>query len=193
MAGDTASGPRDVDELVVPTGAAEQMERLRAAGFLLLVISNQPDVARGTLRAEAVERINRRLVEALGIDGVYWCPHDNADGCPCRKPRPGLVLDAARDWSIDLTQSCLIGDRWIDLATARAAGIAGILLEYSHSWRPTSQGPPPPDLAPSHTAGTLSGCVDFILSGRWPGSGSAPPPPAPSSSIERRPPGPRPS
>ena len=171
MAGETASGPRDVHELVIPPGVAGQMERLRAAGFLLLVVSNQPDVARGTLQAEAVERINRRLTEALGIDGVYWCPHDNADRCSCRKPRPGLVLDAAREWEIDLARSYLIGDRWIDLATARAAGVDGILLESPHSWRPTSQGPPPPDLVPRHASQTLSGCVDFILNGSRSGTG----------------------
>jgi len=164
MAGGTASGPRDLDELVIPPGAAEEMARLRAAGFLLLVVSNQPDVARGTLQAEAVERINRRLAEALGIDGVYWCPHDNADGCSCRKPRPGLVHDAARDWGIDLARSYMIGDRWIDLATARAAGVEGILLESPHSWHATSQGSAPEDLVASHVSAALTGCVDFVLS-----------------------------
>lgn len=164
MAGEVASGPRDVDELRIPDGVPAEMQRLKAAGFVLLVVSNQPDVARGDLQREAVERINRHLTDALGIDGVYWCPHDNADGCRCRKPLPGLILDGARDWGLDLTRSCLIGDRWVDLAAAAAAGIDGILLERPHSWLPTSQGPPPDGLSPRHTSGTLSGCVDFILS-----------------------------
>lgn len=164
MAGEVASGPRDVDELRIPDGVPAEMQRLKAAGFVLLVVSNQPDVARGDVPREAVERINRHLTEALGIDGVYWCPHDNAGGCHCRKPLPGLILDGARDWGLDLTRSCLIGDRWVDLAAAAAAGIDGILLERPHSWLPTSQGPPPDGLSPRHTSGTLSGCVDFILS-----------------------------
>lgn len=180
MAGQLASGPRDVDELEIPPGTAGEMVRLRAAGFILLVVSNQPDVARGTLEAEAVERINRYLVETLGIDRVYWCPHDNTDGCHCRKPLPGLILDAARDWEIDLTRSWLIGDRWVDLAAARAAGIAGILLDRPHSWHPTSQGAPPADLVPGYAAGTLSGCIDFILADARRENGLIPPgPPRP--------------
>ena len=164
MAGDVASCPRDVDELRIPDEVPAEMQRLKAAGFVLIVVSNQPDVARGDLPREAVERINRHLVEALSFDAVYWCPHDNADGCHCRKPLPGLILDAARDRGIDLARSCLIGDRWVDLAAAQAAGIDGILLERPHSWLPTSQGSPPEDLSARHTSGTLSGCVDFILS-----------------------------
>jgi D-glycero-D-manno-heptose 1,7-bisphosphate phosphatase len=193
MAGETASGPRDVHELAIPPGTAEQMERLRAAGFLLLVVSNQPDVARGTLQAEAVERINQSLVEALGIDGAYWCPHDNADGCSCRKPLPGLIHDAAGEWDIDLSCSYLIGDRWVDLAAAHAAGVDGVLLECPHSWHPTSQGSPPLGLTPCHTSATLSGCVDFIVSETRRRSAAAPPLPAPSSSTAPRPPGSPPS
>lgn len=164
MAGEVASGPRDVDELRIPDGVPAEMQRLKAAGFVLLIVSNQPDVARGDLQREAVERINRHLTDALGIDGVYWCPHDNTDGCDCRKPLPGLILDGARDWGLDLTRSCLIGDRWVDLAAAAAAGIDGILLERPHSWLPTSQGPAPEGLAAHYTSTTLSSCVDFILS-----------------------------
>jgi len=189
IAGDVASGPRDVHELEVPPGTAEEMARLRTAGFVLLVVSNQPDVARGSLEAEAVERINSHLLDTLGIDGVYWCPHDNADGCHCRKPLPGLILDGARDWQIDLTRSYLVGDRWIDLAAAKAAGVAGILLERAHSWHPTSQGAPPGDLLPRHVSCTLAGCIDFILAEIRRQNGSMPQPPALSSSTAPWPPG----
>jgi D-glycero-D-manno-heptose 1,7-bisphosphate phosphatase len=168
MDGTVATCPRDVDELEIPDGTGGQLERLKAAGFALIVVSNQPDVARGQITREAVERINARLAEVLGIDAVYWCPHDNGDGCTCRKPRPGLIVQGARALGVELSRSCLIGDRWVDVAAARAAGIDGILLEHAFSWSPTSQGHPPAGLAPSHAGGTLAGCVDFVLSsGRY--------------------------
>jgi D-glycero-D-manno-heptose 1,7-bisphosphate phosphatase len=173
MAGEVSGGPRDVDELRIPAGARAQMDRLRTAGFVLIVVSNQPDVARGSLRREAVERINDRLTGALGLHAVYWCPHDNDDGCTCRKPLPGLILDAAAAWGIDLSRSCLIGDRWVDLAAAAAAGVDGILLERPHSWAATSRGGPPPGLAAVHTSATLEGCVDHVLSSGRYGAASA--------------------
>jgi D-glycero-D-manno-heptose 1,7-bisphosphate phosphatase len=163
MAGDVASCPRDVDELDIPAGTGAELGRLKAAGFVLIVVSNQPDVARGDLDREAVERINEHLAAALGIDAVYWCPHDNADGCTCRKPLPGLILEGARDWDVDLGRSCLIGDRWVDLAAAEAAGIDGILLESPHSWAPTSRGGPPAGLVPTFAGTTLAACVDHVL------------------------------
>jgi D-glycero-D-manno-heptose 1,7-bisphosphate phosphatase len=163
MVGDVAGGPRDVDELEIPAEAPAQMGRLRDAGFALIVITNQPDVARGLLSREGVERINARLTEVLGLDAVYWCPHDNHDGCTCRKPRPGLILDAAAEWGIDLARSCMIGDRWVDLAAAGAAGIDGILLERPHSWAPTSRGGPREVLYPVFSGPTLTSCVDHVL------------------------------
>jgi D-glycero-D-manno-heptose 1,7-bisphosphate phosphatase len=164
MQGRTASTPRTVAELqIFPTARADLL-RLRAAGYVLLVVSNQPDVARGDLTLEAVEDINRALRAALPIDGVYYCPHDTRDGCACRKPKPGLIQAGARDWGVDLARSWLIGDRWVDLAAARAAGIAGLLVDRPWSWEPTSIGGPPDDLA-AHCTGSLRTCVDFILSG----------------------------
>jgi D-glycero-D-manno-heptose 1,7-bisphosphate phosphatase len=166
MAGGVAGGPRDVGELRIPAGASAQLDRLRVAGFLLIVVSNQPDVARGGVPREAVERINARLKDALGLDAVYWCPHDNDDGCTCRKPLPGMLLDAAAAWGIDLSRSCLIGDRWVDLVAAAAAGVAGILLESPHSWAATSRGAPPAGLTAVHAAPTLEGCIDHVLASR---------------------------
>jgi D-glycero-D-manno-heptose 1,7-bisphosphate phosphatase len=164
MEGATASTPRTVAELeILPTAKAD-LGRLREAGYVLLVVSNQPDVARGDLSLDAVEEINQALRTALPIDAVYVCPHDTRDGCACRKPKPGLIRAGAREWGVDLAGSWLIGDRWVDLAAAEAAGIDGLLVERPWSWDATSIGGPPEGLAARFT-GDLRACVDFILTG----------------------------
>jgi D-glycero-D-manno-heptose 1,7-bisphosphate phosphatase len=162
MEGTTASTPRTVAELqILPTARAD-LGRLREAGYLLLVVSNQPDVARGDLSLDAVEEINRALRDALPVDAVYFCPHDTGDGCVCRKPKPGLLQAGAREWGVDLGRSWLIGDRWVDLAAAEAAGVEGLLVERPWSWDATSIGGPPHGLA-ARFSGDLRACVDFIL------------------------------
>ena len=163
----TASGPRSVGELAIVPGAAGQLARLRAAGLRLLVVSNQPDVARGSLTRAAVEEVNQALVAALGVDAVYWCPHDTGDGCTCRKPAPGLLTTGAREWGLDLARCCLVGDRWVDLLAARRAGVVPLLLERPWSWQATSAGGPPPGLAPERAFSSLAECVDWVL--EWAG------------------------
>jgi D-glycero-D-manno-heptose 1,7-bisphosphate phosphatase len=163
MEGTTASTPRTVAELRILPTAKSDLTRLRAAGYLLLVVSNQPDVARGDLSLDAVEEINRALRDALPIDAVYCCPHDTSDGCPCRKPKPGLIHAGARQWGVDLARSWLIGDRWVDIAAAEAAGIEALLVERSWSWDATSIGRPPPGLRPTFASPSLTGCIDFVL------------------------------
>lgn len=162
MEGSTASTPRTVAELqILPTARAD-LGRLRQAGYVLLVVSNQPDIARGDLSLQAVEEINRALRTALPVDAVYFCPHDTRDGCACRKPKPGLIQAGAREWGVDLGRSWLIGDRWVDLAAAEAAGVGALLVERPWSWDATSIGGPPEGLAARFT-GDLRACVDFIL------------------------------
>lgn len=163
MDGDIASTPRTVAELQIYPDARPQLERLREAGYALIVVSNQPDVARGTLSMAAAGAINDALRAALPVDAVYICPHDTKDGCDCRKPKPGLIQRGARDWAVDLRRSYLIGDRWVDLVAAQAAGIPGLLLEQPWSWERTSLGGPPEGLTPWFEAGALGACVDRIL------------------------------
>lgn len=166
MDGATASGPRTVEELAIAPEAKAELVRLRAAGFRLIVVSNQPDVARGSLGVAELEAINSALQAHLGVDAVYCCPHDSADGCACRKPLPGLILRAAADWGVDLAASCMIGDRWVDMVAAERAGIDAILLRRPWSWQATSAGGPPEGLAPRHVCDSLAACVDWILAPR---------------------------
>jgi len=80
-------------------------------------------------RREVVEAIHRHLREAVDVDDVRVCYHDDADGCDCRKPKPGLLLTAARDWGVDLTSSFMIGDRWRDVEAGQRAGCATVLIQ----------------------------------------------------------------
>lgn len=116
--------------VVVLPGTAAAIAALREAGYLVVVVSNQSGVARGLFPASAVHAVNRRMAELLRaedpraeIDAVYFCPHGPDDGCACRKPLPGLFLQAARELSIDLAASLSVGDAERDVAAARAAGI----------------------------------------------------------------------
>ena len=95
--------PGSVDEVEVLPGAEDACSRLRAAGFDLVVVTNQPDIARGTQTLEVVHRINNALLAALPLDEVVICPHDDADGCDCRKPKPGMLMAAAQRRGIALS------------------------------------------------------------------------------------------
>jgi len=112
--------PASVDELTIPSGVADALHRLKAAGFALVVVTNQPDVARGVQRRAVVEAINDRLRRVLPIDDIRVCYHDDRDACECRKPAPGLLLRAPRH---DVARSILVGDRWRDIEAGRRAGV----------------------------------------------------------------------
>ena len=123
--------PASVEQLEILPGVAEALERLKAAGYRLIVVTNQPDIARGATSAEAVAAIHQRLREKLPLDEIRVCPHDDADACPCRKPKAGLLLTPA---TVDVAASFMIGDRWRDIDAGRAAGCRStILVDYGYS------------------------------------------------------------
>jgi D-glycero-D-manno-heptose 1,7-bisphosphate phosphatase len=161
--GNISRPPRSIHELELAGDAPQALERLRSAGFARIVITNQPDIARGKVEEHVVRAMHEQLRSRLSVDAVYFCPHDNEQECECRKPKPGLILQAAAEQGLDLIRSCLIGDRWVDLGAAEAAGIDGILLQAPHSWHPTSIGPPPQMGSPQFTGRSLTECVDFVL------------------------------
>jgi D-glycero-D-manno-heptose 1,7-bisphosphate phosphatase len=127
--------PRGLDDLEILPGVKEACERLRAAGFMLIVVTNQPEIARGTLTRETVEAINERLREELPLDEIVICPHDDADNCACRKPKPGMPLDAARRHDLDLPSSYLVGDRWRDIGAGQAAGCVTVFVDRGYDER----------------------------------------------------------
>jgi D-glycero-D-manno-heptose 1,7-bisphosphate phosphatase len=121
--------PASVEEMTLLPGVPAALTRLRAAGFLLVVVTNQPDVARRTARREDVDGINDSLRASLPLDDIQVCFHDDGDGCDCRKPLPGMLLSAAARHGVDLSSSFMVGDRWRDIEAGRRAGCATILID----------------------------------------------------------------
>src|SRR5258706_5259253 len=127
--------PLSLDEMRILDGVPQALAQLRAAGYLNVLVTNQPDVANGKTTRAVVEQMHSRLVQELPIDAVKVCFHDDADNCGCRKPKPGMLLEAARELGIDMAKSYLVGDRWRDVAAAQAAGCKALFIDYSYRER----------------------------------------------------------
>ena len=124
--------PASAAEVEILPGVVEVLRGLKEAGFVLIVVSNQPDVARGTTPKETVEAINAYLAERLPIDRFITCYHDDGDNCDCRKPRSGMLLTGAREFDLDLASSYMVGDRWRDVEAGNAAGCKTIFIDYEY-------------------------------------------------------------
>lgn len=124
--------PQTVDELVVDADAQVALLALKARGYQLLVVTNQPDVARGTQTREAVEAIHASLQSRLPIDAFLVCYHDDSHNCDCRKPRSGLIFAGSREFDIDLRRSFMIGDRWRDVEAGKSAGLQVIMIDRGY-------------------------------------------------------------
>lgn len=120
--------PASLEDFQFFEDAHQALIALKAMNFLLIVVTNQPDVARGWQKREVVEAMNERVLQELGVHGLYVCYHVDADGCSCRKPKPGMLQQAALDFKLDLTASFLIGDRMSDVAAGKSVGCTSILL-----------------------------------------------------------------
>ena len=149
--------PSGVEELELLPEVASSLNDLKAAGFALFVITNQPDVTRGTQTRSAVEAIHQALASSLPIDDIFVCYHDDADHCACRKPNPGMLLEAQRKHNIDLSRSFVVGDRWRDIDAGHGAGCKSILIDYGYGERK-------PARPPEATVRSLREAADWILS-----------------------------
>jgi D-glycero-D-manno-heptose 1,7-bisphosphate phosphatase len=127
--------PDSAETMEILPGVDRALADLRTAGYLLIVVTNQPDVARGKQRREEVDAIHTKLTAALPLDAVYCCFHDDVEHCACRKPAPGMLLDAARDHGIDLAASFLVGDRWRDTEAGVAAGVRTVFIDRGYAER----------------------------------------------------------
>lgn len=132
--------PANAEEVRIVEGAAEGLRQLKSLGFLLIVVTNQPDVARGTQTLSEVEAINTRLTSVLPLDDILMCLH-TGDGCDCRKPKPGLLLQGASRHQVSLPECYLIGDRWRDIDAAAAAGTPAVWIDYGYQERGPSSPP----------------------------------------------------
>jgi len=120
--------PTALEEVEWLPGARDAIGLLRDAGYRVIVVTNQPDVRMGLQPQEVVEAIHRRLREVVAVDDIRVCYHIDEDGCLCRKPKPGMLVDAAREWGVDLTESVMVGDRWRDIEAGKAAGCKTVLI-----------------------------------------------------------------
>jgi D-glycero-D-manno-heptose 1,7-bisphosphate phosphatase len=152
--------PANAAAMEVLPGVPEALAALKAHGFALLVVTNQPDVARGTTSRAVVDEMHRVLAETLPIDHFYACYHDSADGCACRKPHPGMLLDGARDFGIDLSRSYMVGDRWRDCDAGLAAGCQTVFIDYGYRERQPDN--------PNFRASSLADAARIILEEQLP-------------------------
>jgi D-glycero-D-manno-heptose 1,7-bisphosphate phosphatase len=147
--------PRLLDELTLEPAATGAAARLREAGFLVFVVTNQPDLARGLLAPTVHEAIMERVRRAVAPHDLAACPHDEGDGCECRKPRPGMLLRLAARWEVDLARSYMVGDGWKDMDAGRAAGCRAILIRTDYN----------EGVAADHTVADLAEATDVIING----------------------------
>jgi D-glycero-D-manno-heptose 1,7-bisphosphate phosphatase len=148
--------PDAVTELRLLPGVDAACRELSTSGFKLVCITNQPDIARGTQDPATVAEMHARLREWLPLDAVMTCPHDDSDGCACRKPRPGMILDAAARLDLDLGRSVTVGDRWRDVGAGRSAGTLTVFVDRGY----IEKGPDSSDLVVTE----LREAVGWIIS-----------------------------
>ena len=125
--------PKDLHELEILPGVAEALTLLKQAGYQLIVVTNQPDVARGTASKETVESINQFLRDHLPLDEFRTCYHDDHEACDCRKPKPGALISAAQQHDIALDKSYMVGDRWRDIEAGSRAGCQTVFIDYGYN------------------------------------------------------------
>jgi D-sedoheptulose 7-phosphate isomerase len=148
--------PATLQELEILPGVLEALHQLKQHGYKLVVVTNQPDVRRGTQSQATVEAMHQALSARLPLDDILVCYHTDQDKCDCRKPLPGMLLEAARKHNIDMATSFMVGDRWRDIEAGYNAGCRTILIDYGYSERP-------PDHAPDFRARSLHEAADWIL------------------------------
>jgi D-glycero-D-manno-heptose 1,7-bisphosphate phosphatase len=147
--------PTAIAEMKILPGVPDALRRLKAAGFFLVLVTNQPDVARGALERETVENMHELLRAALPLDAILCCFHDDSARCACRKPRPGMLLEAAERFGLSLSRSYMVGDRWRDVIAGRNAGCNTVLLARAYSDMDTAEA--------DHTVQDLQAAADVIV------------------------------
>ena len=133
--------PSDVSELEIYPDVLGSSRKLKSLGYLLIVVTNQPDVSRGKTSKKSVEEINNVIFKSLPIDEIKICYHDDHHGCNCRKPLPGMLTSAALDYGINLKKSFMIGDRWKDIDAGYSAGCKTIMMEKNYIERNPQNAP----------------------------------------------------
>lgn len=146
--------PYELSEFKLHEGVTEAIQLLKESGFKLIVVTNQPDVARGWVTKEKVDLVNNKIQELLEVDDIKVCFHIDQDNCECRKPRPGMLLEAGREFMVDMGQSFMAGDRTSDIEAGKNAGCRTILIGHGNEQT---------GAAPDFKFDSLYQAVNFIL------------------------------
>jgi len=147
--------PHSLNDFRYLPGVVEGIGRLRNAGYLVIVVTNQPDVSKGAQDKKIVEQMNQKIIEDNLCDDIKVCFHVDADGCTCRKPKPGMILEAAAKWHIDLKSSFMVGDRWRDIEAGNLAGCTTFFIDYGYQEKKPDK--------PGYIVQSLEDAVDHIL------------------------------
>jgi D-glycero-D-manno-heptose 1,7-bisphosphate phosphatase len=150
--------PRRLEDFRLLPGAAAAVRSLKDAGFLVIVVTNQPDIGNGLVEARVVEAMHEKLRRKLPVDDIRMCPHPRDANCACRKPKPGMLIAAARRWNLDLARSYMIGDRDGDVVAGSQAGCYTLLINRHYS--------EPQRAVPGRIVRSLAAGVRFILAAR---------------------------
>jgi len=127
------SSPRKIEEFEFLPNICSALKKFQEIGFLNIIFTNQPDISRGLLKKEELEKMNKLILSSLPIDEIIFCPHDDKDNCSCRKPKPGMILEAAKKHFIDLRKSYVVGDGQRDIEAGRAAGCKTFLIKTEYN------------------------------------------------------------
>jgi len=146
--------PADMTEFFWVEPIKDVTLELKSLGYLLFCVTNQPDVGRGLQSRAVVESFHTAILAELPLEKIYTCYHDDSDNCSCRKPRPGLIVDAQKEYGLNLAASWLIGDRWKDIDAGTAAGCKTVFLEYGYDEKLRNK--------PDHTILQLAQLVPLI-------------------------------
>jgi D-glycero-D-manno-heptose 1,7-bisphosphate phosphatase len=150
--------PTCFEDFAIISEAYDAVLRLHQAGYALIVVTNQPDVGNGFVERAVVERMNERLSAELPLDAIKVCYHAQSEECRCRKPAPGMLIEAAQEFGLDPASSYMIGDRWSDIDAGHAAGCATIFIDRGYD--------PPRTVQPDFIVLSLAEAVDRILKGQ---------------------------
>ena len=127
------TSPNSLNELEILPGVKESILRLKKLNYICLLVTNQPDVSRGKIEKKTVIEMNSFLKKEIELDDIFVCYHDDKDNCKCRKPKPGMIIQASKKWDIDVRKSFIIGDRWRDIQAGISAGCKTIFIENNYN------------------------------------------------------------
>ena len=131
--GGLPQSPNSLNELKILPGVRESIIKLKKLNFTCLMVTNQPNVSRKKIDKNSVIQMNNFLKNEIALDDIFVCYHDDSDNCNCRKPKPGLLLQAGKKWDVDFKKSFMIGDRWRDIQAGEKVGCKTIFLDYKYN------------------------------------------------------------